>query len=100
MRLARLLFKSSRRNRISRASLRKALPRNRPLLLEPLEPRLLLSAAPFYSAAAASAAVDLTLRLDTTGTVETLKLLDSAGHQVASQALNEVTGAIKIVGSD
>jgi len=51
MTLARLLFRSFRRNRVSRAQLykHKVLPKKHPFLFEPLEPRLLLSADLTYA---------------------------------------------------
>ncbi len=72
----------------------------RKLLFETLEPRLLLSATPFYTAAASQGAVDLTLQLQEQGGIETLQLLDSASGSVkVSAALSSLSGPIEIAGS-
>ena len=47
-------------------------------LLEPLEDRLLLSAAPLYTAAEAPQAVDLTLTVEASNGAETLMVVDNS----------------------
>lgn len=73
----------------------KALPRVRKFSFEALEPRLLLSATPFYSAATAQAGADLALRIDSQGGVDTLELWDSGQGLVGSAALSSLTGPIE-----
>ena len=68
-------------------------------LFETLEPRLLLSATPFYTAVAAQSGVDLTLRLENQGGVDTLELIDSTRGVVRSAALASIAGPVEIVGS-
>ncbi len=76
------------------------LRRNSPkFLFEQLEPRVLLSATPFYTAVAAQSGVDLTLRLENQGGVDTLELIDSTSGVVRSAALASIDGPIEIVGS-
>ncbi|MBW2000187.1 MAG: LEPR-XLL domain-containing protein, partial [Deltaproteobacteria bacterium] len=71
--------------------------RRRKVLLEPLEPRLLLSADLSYTMS--GAADDLTLLLDNSDGVEILKLIDNDDLSIlASQALAE-TSAVEITGS-
>src|SRR5262249_9630460 len=75
-------------------------PRRTRLALEELESRVLLDGDPFYTAATATAPVDLTLRLDNTGGVETLRLFESTQGQVASQALSTIADIVRIIGSN
>lgn len=85
--------------RVNKSSAQRPRPKARRFLFEPLEPRLLLSATPFYTAAAAQAGVDLTLRLDNQGGVETLELLDSAHGVLSSAAVSSLSGPVEIFGS-
>ncbi|MCX5734321.1 MAG: LEPR-XLL domain-containing protein, partial [candidate division NC10 bacterium] len=81
---------------------RRILPRRRKVLLEPLEPRLLLTATPFTYAAASGATLDLTLRLDETSSAPLFQLIDNSGGTptvVAQQALAD-TSQIVITGSE
>jgi len=75
--------------------------KRRKVLLEPLEPRLLLAADPFFTAAGALGAVDLSLRVENVGPslVETLQVFNGASL-VASEAVSTITGPIRIIGSD
>ena len=91
-------FKRRNKKRIEAAA-----KRQRKVLLEPLEPRILLSSDLSYTAAA-GAAMDLTLRLQD----DTLQLIDnnntSGTEVVASQALAdtskvEITGGIGTISS-
>jgi hypothetical protein len=69
----------------------------RKVMLEPLEPRILLSSETLSFAAAAGAALDLTLKLDDP-THQELQLIDNADQSVVhSQALAD-TGAVVITG--
>jgi hypothetical protein len=80
---------------------RRQLPRRRKVLLEPLEPRLLLAANPLTYAAAAGTAIDLMLHLDQDSSVPTLQLIDNSGSiptVVAQQALAD-TSQVVIAGS-
>jgi hypothetical protein len=69
-------------------------------VFETLEPRLLLFADPFFSAASASSAVDARLLIEDVGGVDRLRLIDAADNELASDALTDITGAVRIVGSD
>ena len=80
---------------------RRQLPRRRKVLLEPLEPRLLLSANPLTYAAASGVTLDLTLRLDESTATPILQLVDSSGSTptvVAQQALAD-TSQVIVTGS-
>ena len=66
--------------------------------MEALEPRLLLTADPFYSAESQPEHFDLTLRIEDGAR---LTLLDTATSEtVASTTLAEITGPVRIVGSN
>src|SRR4030042_1705985 len=68
-------------------------------LLEPLEPRVLLS-NDLIHAAAAGAALDLTLRMQKVDDVDILQLVNNADQSVVeSQALAD-TSAVNITGAD
>ena len=74
--------------------------RSRKMLLEPLEPRILLSADLSYTAAA-GAAMDITLRLQEVEGSGTLQLIDNNNNQsvLQSQALADTSG-VEITGAD
>ena len=95
-------FISKAANRLTKkapAPYARAKPR-RKFLFEALEPRVLLSATPFYTAVSAQAAVDLTLRVENQNGVDTLQLLDTlSGSVKASAAVASLTGPIEIFGS-
>src|SRR5262245_65889320 len=90
--------KTSPRTRRSRSTRPRA-TRTRTLLFEPLEPRLLLSASPFFTAAQAPAALDLILRHEHEGGIDTLALVDRQHGTVASRAITEIDEMVEIVGS-
>ena len=66
-------------------------------VLEPLEPRVLLSGDPWVFTAEDS--FDLTLRIDGEGDGATVELIDPSSNIVASQGLAQ-TSEVRIVGSD
>ena len=68
--------------------------------IEQLEARQLLFADPFFSAASYTEAANLTLRITQADGVETLTLVDDADGELATTPLSEITGAVRIVGSD
>ena len=76
-----------------------AAAKRRKFLFEPLDPRLLLSATPFYSAAGAQAAVQLTVQLADINGVKTLQVVDSAEGVVASTTALDARGGLAIIGS-
>ncbi|NVM57337.1 MAG: LEPR-XLL domain-containing protein, partial [Desulfobacterales bacterium] len=93
MGLARRMMRLGKRKEtaVAKRRLRRA-------LLEPLEPRLLLSADLSYTMTGTSD--DLTLRLEDVEGTDTLKLIDNDDLSIlASQALDE-TSAVEILGSD
>ncbi|MBW2202500.1 MAG: LEPR-XLL domain-containing protein, partial [Deltaproteobacteria bacterium] len=76
--------------------------KRRKVMLEPLEPRILLDAEMTFSMA--GAAHDLTLRLDDVDGIETLHLIDNQDQSpdiqvIMSQSLLGTTG-VTITGSD
>src|SRR3990167_2032802 len=95
------LFYTKHPRRSVRPPGKKALRRQRKLLFEPLEPRLLLSAEPLSLAAAAAA--DLTLRLVYEPDLPTLQIVDNTAapesQVLASRALAETSG-VEIYGSE
>src|SRR5574341_635110 len=78
---------------------RKLTPRQRKYVLEPLEPRLLLSVVPFSYTAATAAKLTLELVNPVTPTVELLDTSGSTPTVVAQKALSD-TSEIDITGSD
>jgi len=74
--------------------------RSRKMLLEPLEPRILLSSDPL-SYTAAGAAMDITLRLQEVEGLGTLQLIDNNNNQsvLQSRALVDTSG-VEITGAD
>jgi len=74
--------------------------RSRKMLLEPLEPRILLSADLSYTAAA-GAAMDITLRLQEVEGLGTLQLIDNNNNQLVLQSRAFVdTSGVEITGAD
>jgi len=71
--------------------------RRRKAIIEPLEPRILLSDTLTFSASA-GAAVDLTLRLD--DATQELQLIDNAGQSVLQSQMLDETDAVVITGSE
>ena len=68
-------------------------------ILQTLEPRILLFADPFYTAASAESAVDLTLKIENVSGVDILRLIDTTNDtELASDLLTD--GRVKIVGSN
>jgi len=103
MSLAEIFYaKHPRRSRVDHRTRRAGPQRSKRLLLEPLEPRLLLSSQPLSFAAAAAA--DLTLRLFDDAGTPMLELVDNSAStpelQIqARQALAD-TSAVEVTGSD
>ena len=71
--------------------------RRRKVLLEPLEPRILLSTDPLSYSAAAGAAMDLTLRFDETD--QELQLIENSNQSVVESRAIEDTSEVVITGS-
>ena len=99
MDMLKTLKPSSLRKRRKRNSRPKQWPLSvRRPLFEALEPRILLSHDPFY---AATAAFDMSLRLENDNGIETLKLIDNElGEVAASKALSDIIDVVEIAGSD
>jgi hypothetical protein len=91
-----------RKSRGRRSRDRRILPRHRPILFEPLEPRLLLDASPLLFNMAAlqpGLAHEVTLRvIDDAGTL-TVQVVDGSNAVQASQALAD-TSAVAITGDN
>jgi outer membrane protein OmpA-like peptidoglycan-associated protein/Ca2+-binding RTX toxin-like protein len=75
-----------------------AAKKRRKVVLEPLEPRILLSSETLSFSAAAGAALDLTLKLD--DPTQELQLIDNASQSVVHRQAFANTGAVVITGGD
>ena len=80
--------------------IRAAAKKRRKVLFEPLEPRILLSSDPLSYTAAANTAVDLTLRLQEVGGIDTLQLINNSDQSVLQSQDLADTSAVEITGSD
>ena len=83
----------ARKQRLERERRRRKMRR---ASFEALEPRVVLDATPFYTA---TAATDMTLKIEQVSNVETLRLLDNNDVELASRAVADVTEQVRIVGS-
>src|SRR5262245_46389235 len=72
--------------------------RQKGLMFDVLEDRLMLNHDPFYSAASSAQPVDLTLRVEDVEGVETLSVWDSILGLVASEPLADITSQVRIIG--
>jgi acrosin len=91
-------FARSFRRQMKRHKEVSAKKRRRKALLEPLEPRILLSSETLAFSAAAGAAIDIALRLD--DPTQELQLIDNMNLSVLQSKALAVTGAVVITGGE